>query len=197
MDSRALLHPGWARVLLYPLIGFFSVIILSGLLNEQDFSTWYVENGVYFSLLPVAGLLYEGWRRWRIARAERHLEAQSGTVLAAERGTVGGFPTLRSGHYICYPDVTVEYHHDGARYETSTFYPLNRDVRFKPDDADELLSEYEVGSETTVYVDQQNPEKAYLRPIPYRIWRHLLIIGALLLSFAILVFSNLSARGLI
>lgn len=162
MDERPIVkHMGW----LGHIVSFLSIFIAIQMIIELLGGPFIIGRHplllLLYLLAPVTGFLSQLYTYSRIENLEIRAEAQKGTVLAADRGTVGG-----SGTAVCTADVTVEYRHDGTRYRTSALYPTDPKVRFKPDEVDELLSEYEIDSETTVYVDRSDPTNAYLRPYP-------------------------------
>jgi hypothetical protein len=142
-------------------IGFFFALFVSTFLALG--SEIPIRLMIVGSLPAVAGLCYLYYQRRSVRALEQRAEQITGTVVTADRGTakVYGY-----SDHVCYPEITIEYSYDNTRYQTSSFFPFDPTTRYTPDGIDDVLQEYQVDSEGTVFVDPEDPAEAYMQSHP-------------------------------
>lgn len=108
-----------------------------------------------------------GYLLWSQQQAVAGSEEISGTVESAsvEEETTqrdvddDGMPEEDTNYYA---QVTYDYTYQGQQYESSNVFPGAGDPSISRSEANEIVDEHSSGTETTVYVDTDNPSNAYL-----------------------------------
>lgn len=119
--------------------------------------------------LSTVGLVSFRSQRQEVKTLQTRAETVEGTVTAADQGIrnqIGPY----GNNWNCYPEIAVEYRYGGRQYTTETVYAGDGRVRFRPDDMQRFLDDYEKGATTTVYVDPDDHSRAYLEPHPGFKW---------------------------